>query len=192
MKKLIAILVVMIVLVGAVFADDVSKQLTITTTVRETKPAFTLYGNTSNSTSGRQGADATFTFANDAITTGSLTLYCWIAQTNDSRWSGNVVITVAASALSNTTAVGSNAAGTYSVASQISNITAMNPITKHTAGDVRKSVINDTNHTVTATYGTGHKAAAGDIASFSVTWAQSEDLPPATYSATITTTYTAP
>ena len=30
-----------------------------------------------------------------------------------------------------------------------------------------------------------------DIASFCVTWAQA-DLPPATYSATITTTYTAP
>ena len=197
MKKVITILAVMIVLVGAVFAADVTKTLTINTEVTAVKPAFTLYGNTSNATSGRVQANTSITAATDGLLGSSgITLYCWIAQTADCIWVGHVDISVAATAFTNTTTVGTYAAGSFSsTAPVISNITAMNPKTSSregaTTGDTRLSTPDDTNHSVRVAYGTGLKAVAEDVASFSVNWPQS-DVPPATYQATITTTYTAP
>ena len=191
MKKVLTILVTMIVLIGTAFATT-NDTLTITTTVAPVKPAFQLYGNTSNDASTRETADHTFSIAQNTILSSNIVLYCWIAQTAECRWEGSVEISVSATALSNTTAVGDYAAGSFSVAPTISAITALNPLTSNRPNadkDIRESVVSG--NTVTPTYRTGLKATAGDIASFNVTWA-STDLPPATYQATVTTTYTAP
>lgn len=53
MKKLITILAIMMVLVGAIFADSESHQIKITVTINETIPAFQLKYSTANSNSGK-------------------------------------------------------------------------------------------------------------------------------------------
>ena len=192
MKKLIAILAITIVLVGAVFATTNTQTLTVQTEVEEVKPAFKLYGNLSNDASTRIAADHTFTATTNTILENDIVLYCWIAQTAACKYQGSVAITVSATALANTTTWGTYQAGDFSVSPTISTITALNKLTSTRTGadgDIRVSAVSG--NTVTPTYATGLTAAAGDIASFYVTWA-STDLPPASYEATVTTTYTAP
>ena len=193
MKKVIAILAIAIILVGAVFADTVTGTLTVTTTIAPQAPTFQLYGNTTNTVNNRVAADTSIPYgANTLISEDGITLYCWIAQTNISRFQGSVAITVAASVMANTTAVGEYAAGTFSAPASISAISPLGTITSTrpnaATGDTRITAVNGT--TATPTYGNGLKAAAGDIASFNVNW-KAEDLPPASYSATVTMTYTA-
>jgi len=53
MKKLITIMAILIVLVGAIFADAESHQIKITVTITETVPAFQLKFNGANSNSGK-------------------------------------------------------------------------------------------------------------------------------------------
>ena len=189
MKKLFVIFCIIALVAGFVFAVDTAT-LRINVTVSSVAPAFQLLGKLS-ATDEYEIADHTFTTDTNAILTG-ITLDCKINQNIVSKYIGSISLTISASNLSNTAIVNGSAAGSIFVAPNAFSITPRNDIVSQRTDisnkDVRKTTVSGM--TVTPSYN-GESAAIADIAEFSVTW-PATDLPPATYSATITMTYEAP
>lgn len=198
MKKIIVIFAILAVVVGSVFAADPAanvgdkEEILVTCRVTGIAPTYQLFASLTNSTAsngtGMQEAEkvanintaatAKLEAEDNAIIDGDLPVYCVIKQVNDARYTTNVTLTVAATKLSGTVNE-----TTYETADPtIGTITAANNV------DYAR-----TTTPATASVGveyTGKKALAADIASFTVTWPQT-DLPPATYNAYITMTLTA-
>ena len=185
MKKLAAVLVFLMVLVCAAFADTTSSELRITLTIEAVPPTFKLYGSlsdvtVSSSMTEAQAVDApntattSLTLDPNSILNGPVYVYCVIRQTNAAKYTGNATISISATAFEDSNHTTS--------AATVSALTAMN---------------NNAARTVTGNVGaatiayTGTTSVAADIASFNVQYAQA-DLIPGTYSSFITMTYEAP
>ena len=211
MKKLIAILAIAIVLVGAVFAAT-GDQLTITSTVSKHEPAFRIYGSESAISSSNagtlgtpSGAAVTFATTKD-ISATSITVYCRVSQysikdgynTPKSKFKGIATIGVVATPLT-TTLTGTNDAGTYSTPATASVTTSDAHVPTGTPARVTTTTFaksaatgSSTDNKVDIVWSYSGKSVddADVYADFSFTWAQDDSLPPGTYTADITMTYT--
>lgn len=196
MKKIIVILAILAVVVGSVFAADPAakagdkEEILVTCKVTGIAPTYQLFASLTNSTESTGMTEAQkvnsvgsattskLTAPDNAIIDAALPVYCVIKQVSDARYTTNVTLTVAATKLS-----GKVGDITYETADPtIGTITAANNV------DGARTTTPAT-ASVDVEY-TGKKAVAADIASFTVTWPQT-DLPPATYNAYITMTLTA-
>lgn len=140
MKKLITILAVMVVLVGAVFADapanGATDSLNVTLTIAEVQPTLTLMGSKDNSTFSH--ADVAFgSLAADAT---SITAYFRVDYTAY-RWNKSITVSAAAGNLTSETVDDTAAPNT-------------------TTPDVANATKNFS----------GAAGAAGSFATFNVTW----------------------
>ena len=217
MKKLIAILAIAIVLVGAVFAADNDK-LTITSKVAPHAPGFRLYGGETSSAAadilavaspadavGTQGEEgyvpATGWIASTKdISLEDITVYCRLNQyspngdysSTKSKFKGVATIRVTATAL--TATVGGTVYSTNGVANAVSE----SDVTIPNNGISAKAIVREQSNggyandtvKVTLTYDGKTVQDSAVYADFSFKWTKSDDLPPATYSANITMRYT--
>ena len=195
MKKLIAILVIAIVLVGSVFAAT-NEELLITVEVKCVEPTFALIGGTATSaptasadlSSGKTGitvttaaqasnnhtSTSTISLADDAIINGNVVIYCFVKQTTvDAKSKTTYKFSATATPLTD----GTNSTGNPTV-SDFSAITGSN---------VTGGRTTTTTSTGAQTQYAGKKCPAADLASFNVAWEQT-DLPPGNYNAYITLT----
>ena len=107
MKKLIAILTVMIAFVGAIFAVT-GEQLQINATVNPVAPIFSIYGGKTSSEAGGetyQGnatSPTTISFTEN-LAASDIKVYIRLYQSNKAKYSGTVTLTVTATPLINTT-----------------------------------------------------------------------------------------
>ena len=190
MKKIILVLLTLLLLVGVVFAEINTKTLRINVTINPVAPSFQLLGKLSGDSEFEE-ADHTFTTEPNAILSG-ITLNCKIAQSIVSKYIGSVALIINVSDLSNTAAVNGSAAGSIIVSPNTFTISPLNDIVSQRTDihntDVRKTTVSGM--TVTPSYN-GESAAIADIAEFNVTW-PATDLPPATYTATITMIFESP
>lgn len=188
-KKVIAVLVIMMVLVGALFADANNEELRISITITPVAPIYKLYGSlTQGSASDGAGmvagevvasihsatsADSIIEFPSNAILSGPVTVYCVIQQTNISRYSSPIDLTVTATNLTDDI---STSTATVSTPQGLNNVPDVRTTSGTGAG------------TLTITY-SGRTSAIADIASFNVVYSQA-DLIPGSYDGYITLTYT--
>lgn len=212
MKKLITILAIMMVVFGVAFAADPAtsegmEELKVTCTVTAEEPTFTLYGSATSSTAStgdgmtageiveRQGsATASVAMANDAIIKANTTIYCVIKQSNgDSttpvKSTTTYYFSVSATKLKDSTGGTGHetALPTVSAITKISGADVANArtITNGTAGSANTGVSGSTR--AQAAY-LGLKCTSADIASFNVTWPQTDLVPGTGYEAFITLT----
>lgn len=217
MKKLIAILTIAIVLVGAVFAAS-GDNLTINAKVAPHAPGFRLYGGETSSAAadvlavetpaaavGTQGEEgyvpaAGWIASTKDISLQDITVYCRVKQyspngdytATKSKFKGVATIKVTATALKAT--VGNTEYSTNGVANEVaaSDVTIPNNGISAKAIAREQSTGGYANDTVkiTLTYD-GKTVQDSDVyADFSFKWTASDNLPPATYSANITMSYT--
>ncbi|HAN43284.1 MAG TPA: hypothetical protein DCP98_07670 [Sphaerochaeta sp.] len=160
MKKLITILAVMIVLVGAVFAaapaNGDTDSLNVTLTIAEVQPTLTLMGCT---TSNGTFAHADVAFGSLAADATSITAYFRVDYTAY-RWNKSITVSAAAGNLTSETVDDTAAPNT-------------------TTPDVANATKNFS----------GAAGAAGSFATFNVTW-NVASLSAASYTAPVTITYT--
>ena len=209
MKKLIAILAIAIILVGAVFADTTvetttgKEELLVKCTITPVEPTFSLVGAVATSqptssadlTSAKTGevvstaesataAGSTITMATNAIIQNNVTIYCFIRQTNDDVKSLTTYkFSVAATALSNS----SN--GQHTPDPAVSLISAISSSNVEGGRTTTSAVAASGNNAATPaqTAYAGLDSDSADLASFNVTWTKT-DLAPAEYQAYITLT----
>lgn len=197
MKKVIAILATMIVLVGAVFAAN--DTLTITANVSKVPPVFVIKGQLTGegeTDNTQKTADATLASVLD-ISQQSIPVTITIAQNNTTnnnkaKYQGTATITITPTELSkkidNTTY--KTALPNYDATGK--GLASVNGIENASNGS---SIACDSTTkvvTVTLKY-KGSSVQNADVASFVYTWPANDNLPPANgYTATITMGYTAP
>ena len=213
MKKLIAILTIAIVLVGAVFADGT--KLTLTSTVQKHIPGFKLYGIEQSDNNTAISETDTYLATENGTSVGStkdisidpITILCRVRQDSNtatydgakSKFKGVASISVVASPLTCTIATG-NDAGTYkaypdATVAEAGNH-APNGVTKTTFAAGQTDTIDTAAGTkkdkvsITWTYAGSAIQDSAVYADFSFTWAQDDNLVPGTYTADITMTYT--
>lgn len=190
MKKTILVLLALLLVVGVAFAETNTETIRINVTVTQVAPTYKLLAKLS-SDADFQEADHTFTTDSNAILSG-ITLNCKISQSVVCKYIGNVALIISVSDLSNTAAVNGSAAGSLTVSPNAFTISPLNDLVSQRADisntDIRKTTV--AGMTVTPSYN-GESAAIADIAEFNVTW-PATDLPPATYTATITMTFESP
>ena len=221
MKKLIAIMTIAIVLVGAVFADEAaanangSAQITIQTCINEQFPAYKLKatGVTTGSLSGENGAGSESAVAASNPTKGLVTVTTDYLLDHDATVNFSIIQTkksitihvynigVTASDLVMTKkSDGSNytpaTANTYD---EEHKFVCSTPNPAINTGNIAHAVVSGTN-AGTATQGgagaivtyDGQKVAADvTIATFSCSWTQQEKAAAGTYEATVTLTVVA-
>ena len=189
-KKLIIILAIMMTLACSVFADANNEELRLTITITPVSPIFKLYGsltqgNASDGAGMKEGevvasvhsassADSTIEFPSNAILSGSVKVYCVIKQTNISRYSNPVSLTITATNLTDDIVT--------------STATVSTPVGLNNVNNVRTTTGTGAG-AITVAY-TGRTSAVADIASFNVEYSQA-DLMPGSYDGYITLTYTA-
>jgi hypothetical protein len=189
MKRLIAILTIMIVLAGAVFADSTTKndELKVSIEITKVAPTFKLYGSLTEGTAstGMQAGEdvasahsataaaSTIEFPSNALLEGSVTVYCVIKQTNDAKYTSAVNLSVAATSLTDGLST--------------SNPTISTPVAQGNVDGIR-TTSGTAAGAATVTY-TGKTAEIADIASFNVVYPKT-DLIPGSYDGYITLTYT--
>ena len=191
MKKLIAILTIMIVLVGAVFAAN-NDELKVTAKVDEHIPGFKIFGGTSSGSITVEGAQTPNVIATSLdISMVDITVYFKLTQYsntttpsyngNKAKFKGTANLTVTADPLSATIDE-----TTYSTAIPV----AAN-ITTPTISGITSSSSNTTSNIVKVTLVyDGRSVQDADVATFDFTWTAKDELPPAdTYAALITLTY---
>ena len=192
MKKVIAILTIAIVLVGALVAAT-GDQLTLTCTVAEHKPAFQIFGGeTSSAAAATQGTSAGASVGTTKdISLTDIVIYCRIKQysvTNGynetkCKFKGVANITITASDLI-AEVDGTNYSQSASAAVPENGAHVVSGVSATTYSASGNAV------SISFTY-TGKKVNDSDVyADCTFTWAEKDDLPPATYNATITMTYT--
>lgn len=195
MKKLIAILTIMIVLAGAIFAETATttgnEELKVTCVVTSKEPTFTLYGSkTAATVSTGDGMTAgevvetenssttTIALADDAIINGDVTIYCVVKQANnDVKYVKAYTLSAAATKLSD----GTTTTGHTTAAPTVSTIAAI------AASNITGARTTVGGTTATVTYA-GLDADAADLASFNVKWPQTDLIPGSGYYAYITLT----
>ena len=192
MKKLIAVLAIMMILVCAIFADTTSSELKITLTITSVEPTFTLYGSKTSSTAStgagmtagavvasKNTSTTTVALDEDAIINGDTYLYCVVKQSNSGVKSTTTYkLTAEATALTD----GTGTAGHYTAAPTVSDITA---ISASNVTDGRTITTGTAATGATVAYA-GATCAAADLASFNVNWPQTDLVPGITYSAYVT------
>lgn len=196
MKKLIAILTIMIILVGAVFADSGDKLL-VTSKVSEHIPGFKIFGGERAETTdtAAYGTEGTNTGVNVAstkdIALDDIMVDCKISQYSNTtspeytgakaKYKGTATLTITATELvhsEDTTQKASVAASAVNV-SLPAGVTCT-PTT--TGATVSLPFVYDGRSV--------QDSAATAMATMLFTWTHSDNLIPGNYSATITMTYT--
>ena len=194
MKKLIAILAVMMVIVGSVFAAT-GDSLTLNATVATVYPIFSIYGGktaAATSTAGTQsGAAITFTSTEKNLAENDITVYIRLHQDNKAKYKGAASLTITATPLTNTDAT---IQGTKSTAAPTAaNIAATQNITGISYAQNAAPSSSSSNGNTVVTFAPvydGRAIQATDIGTFDLTWGHDDDLPVGSYQATITLTFT--
>ena len=198
MKKAIAILTVMIVLVGAVFATT-NEQLIINATVCAVPPTFHIQGKLHSGSDWVDGAtsgDSNVVDTGVNIAANNAVVDVRILQNNKSKYHSTATLTIKATELVNTTTGFTSYKTALPVASGLiteaatvaSNISVAVPTTPATP-----SATSNVQYVLTYN---GHNVNGSntpvEVASFTFTWTAVEDLPLGDYQATITLEYTTP
>ena len=196
MKKVIAILAVMMVFAGIVFATT-GDNLTINATVPVTKPEFTMVGGFTN----EYGTTATGILNSQIdISTNPIDVYVQIKQTAKSRYKNTTGfdITIAATALSATIEGVAYSTAVPTITASAAGSAVVNAINaqKNDFTSTKSSAANGT-VVFTVAYPTGAPVPANTIVgSIQFTWPATDSLAVTTgnekYSATITMSYQAP
>ena len=215
MKKLIAILVAMIVLVGAVFADDPlaandQSKLNINAEITLKKPVYSLaatawgtYGDGTNAALGNadvmtHGAVTAeeVVIGDDVLTEHDATVTFTITQTALSRVKGTYTLTVAATNLVITQLTKENgtkvAATDDDKAANVFEVSAAPTIRKGSDGNApTNTTMDNTSAGVLAITYNGKKVAQNTVmGTFSYTWTHHEDAAAGDYDAYVTLTIT--
>ena len=206
MKKLIAVLAIAIVLVGAVFAEETSGKLVLSSTVGQVKPEFKI---TTSDKSGEQGASVSKTG-----TTGGVTVLTgkditeepieWtfeVLQKGEadskeySRYKGSVTLTIA---LSKFTGTVNGATATQAEDPYVKSVVAGDDVDDGQVAGGRLHIVagsaNATSTTLTLTYG-GKKVNDQVVGTIVGYWTKDENLPTnptgvdTIYTANVTLTY---
>ena len=192
MKKAIAILAVMMVFAGIVFATT-GDNLTINATVPVTKPEFTMVGGLTNS----YGTTATNSITSPKnIAEEAIDVYVKITQTAKSRYKNTTGfdVTIAATALTATIEGVTYTTGVPSIVASAAGAAVVNAINnqKNDFTSTKKSAANGT-VVFTVAYPTGAPVpAATEVGTIQFQWPATDGLAVGSYSATITMSYTAP
>lgn len=194
MKKLIAILIAMIALVGAVFAAN-NDTLVLNATVATVYPVFSIFGGKTSaetSTEGTQsGAAITFTAQEKNLAVNDITVYFRLYQNNKAKYKGTATLTITATPLTNTdnTIQGtkSTEAPTAAHVQATQNLAGIS----YAQNATPSSASSNGNTVVTfAPVYDGRTVQATDIGTFDLTWGHDDDLPAGSYQATITLAFT--
>ncbi len=196
MKKLIAILAVMITFAGAVFAVT-GEQLQINVTVNPVAPAFSIYGGkTSDEAAGTtyQGNATTptaITFDSNSydLTENDITVYIRLYQNNKAKYTGTATLTITATPLVNQTIQEGIHQTEAPTAADIQKTTP-NGIS-YSINPVASTVEGNTVVTYKPNY-SGSSVQKTDIGTFNLKWDHDPDLAVGSYQATITLGYDAP
>lgn len=197
MKKLIAILAVMIAFAGAIFAVT-GEQLQINVTVNPVAPVFSIFGGkTSNEAAGTtyQGNATTptaITFDSNSydLALNNITVYIRLYQSNKAKYTGTATLTVTATPLVNQTVQTGTYQTTAPTAADISKTESPAGIT-YTTNPAASTSAGNTVVTYAPKYD-GRSIQATDIGTFNLTWGANADLAAGSYQATITLGYEAP
>lgn len=221
MKKLITILTIMIVLVGAVFAVDgvTGANLIITSTIAQVTPQFKLFGSIDSNYGTEATISGTTLVSNKNIATESIAVNIKVVQTNTSYFESDsgfeVTVTATPFYKSGTAKVaGDNL--TAATATQKSGKPAASSVANGADVDTNTDSTNDFVHVTdgypkTTTYdttdervtfkvqyptgvrvvGTDSNASAVEVGHATFTWTAVPTLEVGNYSATITVAYTA-
>ena len=194
MKKVIAILVVMIAIAGAVFAAN-NDQLQITATVNTVNPIFQIFGGkTSTEAAGTtyQGnsTPTSITYTENLADT-DIVLYVRLYQSNKAKYKGTATLTITATPLVNTdTSITGGKTSSAAPAADHITATSVNGIT-YGQNAAPSSTTTDGNRVVTfAPIYDGRAIQATNIGTFDLTWGKDDDLAAGTYRATIKLEYT--
>ena len=211
MKKVIAILAIAIVLIGAAFAAT-NDQLLITCEVEAVHPIYAMYGDLSayptisnNAHTGTLASttlsSSTLTGGNIATQDGGIDVYVTVFQTNDARYlkTAGVEVKVIASVLAQVTdsttnphtysatykvdpSVAESAAGQSTATTDFDNTTTPAALTGLSNNSVGVKFLPK--------YKTGAKVDANTIGTVKFNWPKTDTLPAGTYEAPITLQYT--
>lgn len=188
MKRLIAILAIMMVLVGAIFAETsttTNDELKVSIEITPVAPIFKLYGSLTSGTAStgmtagesvetaQTATDSVITFPTNSLLENSVTVYCAIKQTNDAKYKKAVSLAISASAITDGISTSTPTVSTPAAQNNVNGV-------RTTAGTGAGAA--------TVTY-TGKTAASADVASFNVVY-PAADLIPGSYNGYITLTYT--
>lgn len=215
MKKLITILAIMLVVVGAVFAEDpqpTNQRLTLQSDVSEKKPAFKFqgseddkYGTDGKVVTSAQGSwDGTLITSAKSIADADITLNFRILQTGSAgesdsttyaRYKGVVTFAVEVGDLTQQAPLAANTSAA-TVEGTLGTLT-VGTVGKYDAS-VNGSTTEVSNKITLSTTSNGFSAAYNGkvkddqvIGTFSATWKKDETLPNGTYKADITLTISA-
>ena len=191
MKKLIAILAVMIAFVGTVFAVS-GETLQINATVLPVAPIFSIYGGKTANATTTQGANPassiTFTSVEKDLSTQDITVYIRLVQTNKAKYNSTASLTIEATPLVNQTIQ----EGTYKTAAPVAaNIVASNVNGITYLNDPSSSTVGENTVVTFSPKYDGRSIQATDIGTFNLTWGHNDNLTVGEYKATITMTYEA-
>ncbi len=192
MKKVISILVVLIVLVGAVFAADGDK-VVVNAKVAEHVPGFKIFGGMAADALGTEGSANGGTIStNKDISLEPITVYFKLTQYSPNatdeytgtkaKFRGTATLTVTAAPLS--TKIGETTFQTAAPA-------CMSATAKSISGiDFTPAASTGSDSVVFTLVYDGRSIQDQDVATFSFKWTEKDELPPATtYSADVVLTY---
>lgn len=179
MKKVIAILAVMMIAVGVVFAV-IGDKLKITATVPTVPPVFKIFGGTAFGSESTEGTATGATIKADKnIASEDVIIYLKLTQGVKSKFRGIATLGVTATTLQ-------SKAGNQTVAPKVSDL-EKKPVSGIIIADPTG------NGTATASYTLTYEgttvAGGTELGTMKYTWKRDDSLPPASYEATITLTY---
>lgn len=193
MKKLIAILAVMIAFAGAAFAVT-GEQLQINVTVAPVAPIFSIFGGKTSSEAngttyqGNATTPTNITFTENLAET-DIKVYIRLWQSNKAKYTGTATLTVTATPLVNQTVQTGTYQTTAPAAADIAKTTVAG--ISYDSNPAASTVGENTVVTYAPKYD-GRSIQATDIGTFNLTWGHDDDLTVGSYKATITLGYTAP
>lgn len=199
MKKLIAILAVLIAFVGAAFAVT-GEQLQINATVLPVAPIFSIYGGMTASEAegttykGNATNPTEITFDSDSynLAETDIKVYIRLHQSNKAKYNGTATLTITATPLTNTNAsVGGTVSTAAPTAADIVKSTAENSGISYSSQPSASTVDGNTVVTYAPTYD-GRSIQATNIGTFNLKWTHNSDLAAGSYQASITLGYEAP
>ena len=215
MKKLIAILTIAIVLVGAVFADNPvassangDASIVVTTTINKAFPAFKLSatspaGTTDSAVAATNHTAGAVTIDTDALLSNNATVSFAIIQTQTSRahvkyWIGVTATKLVMTKDENNNSIDTTAADYNASTHEFELVAAVDATPAIVGNNIDNVTVGGTNDGTSADktgayfeYEGGKVAANTTIATFDVNWKKNEDAAPGTYQATVTLHVTA-
>lgn len=189
MKKVITILAVLALIVGAVFAESNDK-LNITAEVKGVAPTFSIYGGKAADKVNTLGTQDGAPVALDTDPSeANAVVYIKVTQPTKSKTKTNAVIIITPTVLECTT--DSSAKTALPTASTVTAASTNLDTNNYSVASETAAATGIVKLTVSYNGKPVAANAAVDIASFSYTWTKVDTLPVGNYSATITMTYTA-